>query len=837
MHINIPDLSMILLIGPSGSGKSTFARRWFKETEVVSSDHCRALISDSENDQFVTPAAFKLVHEIARLRLANGRRVVIDATSVEPEARASLVALAREMHVFAVAIVFDLPARVCIERNQQRQDRRLGPHVVQRQLGLLHKNLRHLREEGFRHVWTLRSETEVEAVDIQFNRMWTDRRDLLGPFDIIGDIHGCFEELCLLLERLGYVQTEGQWAHPAGRKVIFLGDIVDRGPGIVQVLRLVMGMVQSENALCVLGNHEQKLLKKLGGATPKLTHGLAETMAQLDAETPVFRSEVAAFLDKCISHYVLDKGQLVVAHAGMPEHMQGRSSGAVREFALYGETTGETDEYGLPVRYAWAADYRGRALVVYGHTPVVEASWENNTVCVDTGCVFGGKLSALRYPEREVISVPALQMYYAPLRPLQAAPVLKTDTLVDIEDLTGKLRIPTDTGPVISISAENAAAALEAISRFAIDPRWLIYLPPTMSPCETSQADGYLERPEQALEDYRREGQTHVVCELKHMGSRAVVVVCRDETVGKRRFGSAEIGKIYTRTGRAFFDTSREQALLLHLQKAITDAGSWERLKTDWLLLDCELMPWSLKAQELIRSQYAPVGAAAAAALPAAVSALQAASNRGVEMGVVLAQFKERAATIDGYNAAWARYCWETTGLAEIRLAPFHLLASEGQSWMKQDHGWHLAELARIIEKGAPILHPNRFREVDLSEASSVAAAVDWWEEMTAAGWEGMVVKPWEFTAQGSRGIIQPAIKCRGREYLRIIYGPEYTRPEHLQRLRQRALRSKRSLAIREFLLGAEGIARFVRGEPIGRVHPCVFGVLALESEPVDPRL
>jgi protein phosphatase len=275
----------------------------------------------------------------------------------------------------------------------------------------------------------------------------------------------------------------------------------------------------------------------------------------------------------------------------------------------------------------------------------------------------------------------------------------------------------------------------------------------------------------------------------------------------------------------------------LHLQKAITDAGTWERLKTDWLLLDCELMPWSLKAQELIRSQYAPVGAAAAAALPAAVSALQAAANRGVDMGVVLAQFKERAATIDGYNAAWARYCWETTGLEEIRLAPFHLLASEGQSWMKQNHGWHLAELARIIEKGAPILHPNRFREVDLSEASSVASAVDWWEEMTAAGWEGMVVKPWEFTVQGSRGIIQPAIKCRGREYLRIIYGPEYTRPEHLQRLRQRALRGKRSLAIREFLLGAEGIARFVRGEPIGRVHPCVFGVLALESEPVDPRL
>src|SRR5690242_3831317 len=234
------------------------------------------------------------------------------------------------------------------------------------------------------------------------------------------------------------------------------------------------------------------------------------------------------------------------SHAGMKEEMQGRGSGKVREFALFGETTGETDDFGLPVRLNWAGEYRGRAMVVYGHTPVAEPEWLNRTINIDTGCVFGGKLTALRYPEKELVSVPARRTYYEPLRPFldQAAPAApelsaqqQHDDLLDLEDVSGKRIIHTQLHRAVTIREENAAAALEVISRFAVDPRWLIYLPPTMSPCETSRREGLLEHPAEAFAYFRHAGVPRVVCEAKHMGSRAVVIVCRDAATAARRFG------------------------------------------------------------------------------------------------------------------------------------------------------------------------------------------------------------------------------------------------------------------------------------------------------------
>ena len=195
---------------------------------------------------------------------------------------------------------------------------------------------------------------------------------------------------------------------------MFLGDLVDRGPDSPGVLRLVMGMVAAGQALAVPGNHENKLIRALSGKNVQVSHGLAETLSQLAGEDDEFRRQVGEFCRGLVSHLVLDGGRLVVAHAGLKEAYHGRASGRVRSFALYGDTTGETDEYGLPVRYPWAADYRGRAMVLYGHTPVPEPDWVNNTLCLDTGCVFGGRLTALRYPEREIVSVPAERVWYEP---------------------------------------------------------------------------------------------------------------------------------------------------------------------------------------------------------------------------------------------------------------------------------------------------------------------------------------------------------------------------------------------------------------------------------------
>ncbi|MGW2204799.1 polynucleotide kinase-phosphatase [Streptomyces sp. NPDC001774] len=847
-RLPVTDLSLVVLIGASGSGKSTFAHRHFKPTEVLSSDFCRGLVADDENDQSASRDAFDVLHYIAGKRLEAGRLTVVDATNVQQEARRQLVQLARQYDVLPIAIVLDLPEEVCQARNAARPDRADMPrHVVQRHRRELRRSLRGLEREGFRKVHVLRSVEEVEAAEVVLEKRFNDLRHLTGPFDIIGDIHGCHSELETLLGRLGYVDGH----HPEGRTAVFVGDLVDRGPDSPGVLRRVMGMVAAGDALCVPGNHENKLGRWLKGRKVQETHGLAETIEQLGRESEEFRAEVGAFIDGLVSHYVLDEGRLVVCHAGLPEKYHGRTSGRVRSHALYGDTTGETDEFGLPVRYPWAEDYRGRAAVVYGHTPVPNTSWVNNTICLDTGAVFGGKMTALRWPERELVDVPAEKVWYEPARPLVTeAPGGHEGRPLDLADVHGRRIVETRQMGNVSVREENAAAALEVMSRFAVDPRLLAYLPPTMAPTATSKEDGYLEHPAEAFAQYRADGVERVVCEEKHMGSRAVALVCRDEETARERFGVTGVtGALHTRTGRPFFDDPEvTEQVLERLRTAITAAGLWDELAAanggsgagDWLLLDGELMPWSLKSAGLLRSQYAAVGAASRAVFPGALGALEQAAARGVSgVDALLAGQRERAADAEAFTEAYRRYCWPTQGLEGVRFAPFQILAVRGRSLAAVPHDEQLGWLDRMTDADPTgLLQRTRRLVVDTGDETSVRAGVDWWLEMTEAGGEGMVVKPLSALVRGAAGrLVQPGVKVRGREYLRIIYGPEYTRPENLERLRNRFLGHKRSLALREYALGLEALDRLADGEPLWRVHEAVFAVLALESEPVDPRL
>jgi protein phosphatase len=867
--IKIPELSLVVLVGISGSGKSTFAARHFRPTEVLSSDVFRGLVGDDENDQSVTAEAFEALHVVAAKRLAIGRLTVIDATNVQPEARRPLVTLAREQHVLPVAIVLDISEKICIERNAARADRAFGAAVIARQHAALTRSVRRLEREGFRRVFVLRGPAEVDAAQLARERAWTDRSESHGPFDIVGDVHGCDAELADLLDCLGYRQSaSGNREHAAGRTAVFLGDLVDRGPDTPGVLRTVMAMAEAGTALCVPGNHESKLLRALRGRDVKVSHGLAESLAQLAAEPEEFRARVTAFLDGLISHYVLDGGRLVVAHAGLRAEMHGRASAAVRAFALYGETTGETDEFGLPVRYPWAQDYRGKAAVVYGHTPVPAPAWVNNTICIDTGCVFGGRLTALRYPERELVSVPARRAHYEPARPLAAAlgdgvqPTASSTAepqasaaawpqagaraqpmaadphglLLDVADVLGRRGVETRLRGRVTIPAENATAALEVMSRFAIAPGWLIYLPPTMAPVPASARRGLLEHPEDALAAYRRDGLQRVVCEEKHMGSRAVAVICRTPATARDWFGADESGIVYTRTGRRFFtSTGMEGAVVGRLREAIAAAGLWEELG-DWAALDCEILPWSLKAEELIKSHYAAVGAAAVAGLNAAAQTLDTALARGLELAGIRDRTVQRLSAAESFVSAYRPYSWPVSSVDDIRLAPFQVLAGSTGNCFGRDHEWHMKAAERLAAAD-PLIMATRHLAVDLADSGANAAVTAWWEELTGAGGEGIVVKPAEPITRGLRGIAQPGIKCRGPEYLRIIYGPEYLLPGNLDRLRERNLGRKRSLAATEFALGLEALDRFVRRDPAFRVHECVFGVLALESEPVDPRL
>jgi protein phosphatase len=264
-------------------------------------------------------------------------------------------------------------------------------------------------------------------------------------------------------------------------------------------------------------------------------------------------------------------------------------------------------------------------------------------------------------------------------------------------------------------------------------------------------------------------------------------------------------------------------------------------------------MPWSAKAQELLKGQYAAVGTAATAALAECVTALESVSedrddertpgsktgdsSRDMDVTAVLAKFRLRRDLTGRYIDAYRQYCWPVESITDLRLAPFHLLATEGKVHADKDHEWHMETLAKICAEDDELLMATSYKIADVTDGDSESSITKWWEDLTGSGGEGMVVKPFDFLARGKRGLVQPALKCRGREYLRIIYGPEYTTAENLKRLRSRGLSAKRSLAMREFALGIEALERFVRREPLRRVHECVFGVLALESEPVDPRL
>ncbi len=760
--LTIPEPCLIALVGPSGSGKSTFAARHFKPTEVVSSDRCRGWVCDDETEQGVNEQAFAVVHAIVKARLSLAKSVVVDATNVQPESRAKLIELAREADLFAVAIVLDVPNHVCEGRNAARPDRNFGPHVIRNQANTLRRSLKDMKREGFKQVWILKPD-EIDDLEIRRTPLWTDRKFESGPFDIVGDVHGCMDELRELLAKLGYEpDAEGLPTHPQGRRLIFVGDLVDRGPDAVSVVELVRRLVASGRGFCVAGNHDEKLLKKLRGKDVRIAHGLAETLAQIEAlppdERPLFRSRAAAFLDSLVSHYVLDGGRLVVAHAGMKAEYQGRSSMRVRSFALFGDTTGEVDSFGLPVRHRWAQDYRGKALVVFGHTPVPEPDRLNNTINIDTGCCFGGALTALRYPENQTVSVPAHRVYAEPARPFldaekppEALDPRSGDDLLRIEDVTGKRIVATRLMGNLTIRAEQAGPALEVLSRFAADPRWLVYLPPTMAPCATSPGGPFLEHPAEAFQQYRQDGVSTVVCQEKHMGSRAVVVLMRDPEVAVRRFGldAPSLGVILTRTGRRFFDDEKvEAAMLERVAASMSASGLWGELAADWAVLDAELMPWSAKAAGLLKDQYAPVGAAGRADLSMLVEALCLASDRGVELGELVAEARERLAEIEGYIAAYGRYCWPTEGLSGLKLAPFHLLAAGSSTFFDRDHAWHMTTLARLAEADPALIVATPWKRVNLLDQADRDAATAWWVERTEAGMEGMVVKPLDFVAR-----------------------------------------------------------------------------------------
>ena len=873
--IALPDPSLVFLLGPRGSGKTSFARRFFDPSEVVSLDGCRKLVGDDGATQGANAAAMSLFYSIIEGRLDAGKLVVVDADNTNVETRRPLVSLARKHHLFAVAIALQIDERVCIERNASRDDCVVSPYEVKREVDAIRKAIEFHAREGIRDIHVLRDARDVDHAVVARHRLWTDKRDDHGPFDIIGDVHGCADELEALLELLGYRVT---WDDalplgvrvlaPAGRRVIFLGDLVDRGPRIVDSLRIAMSMVDAGSALCVPGNHEAKLLRKLRGRTVSITHGLAETLAELEQTTAAFRDEVACFIDRLVGHYVLDGGRLCVAHAGIKEGMQGRSSSAAREFGLYGDTTGETDDVGLPVRQDWAAEYHGRACVVYGHTPMLVAEWVNNTICIDTGCVFGGALTALRVPERELISVPAAKRYFDPRKPLALrmshATIAGESVPDDVPDLDAlrtcgvvKTRFHHD----VAVPAQQVFAVVEMLSRHCVDPRWLVYLPPVTSPVDASVRGGTLEHPEEAFAYYLRKGFSQVVCQAKHEGVRVVVVLCRDADVARSvfRVTDGRTGIVYTRTGRPFFETrEKEESFVERLRAAAQRANVFH-----------DHGPFVVFEADISTPNASPRAVADIAGNATMLDALSSAEARGIDIEMLRARLLRRHDRFTQYRHALTRSD-EQVHRNELRITPVQVLATDETVWLTRPFSDHQALFAAMAAADEQIFtiapsitvtlssppsprsiaqqcvagEGGRGGEVaggvrsGLGEVRSVGvgdAALALWETCVATGVEAMLVKPFAFQRAAPSGLVLPALLCRTPSALRLAHGPEFDVEENLVRLANRSLSALRCRVLNQFALGMEALSRFVEREPSSRVHVCTSAALALECENPEP--
>ncbi len=429
--VEVPRGALVLLVGARASGKTTFALRSFRPTEVVSEARLCAAISDRERDPAAASATRALLERVVEERLRRGLLTCVDADLLGEEARAPLLRLAARHHASVVALGLRLPAAVCLERLvlAPGEGRVAAAAAVREQATrALPAALAALRRRKRVRVVELAPEA-VERAQVRVVPLPCHREQEVGPFDVIGDVHGCAAELDALLERLGY-RADAGWRHPGGRRAVFVGDLVDRGPGNLAALARVIGMAEVGAAWCVLGNHDEKLRRWLEGRKVEVReHGLARTVAELEALAPAERAAFArralAFLADLPSHLVLDGGRLVVAHAGIEADMIGRAGSAVDAFTRYGDPTGETTPDGCPVRRDWALGYEGAACVVYGHTPTPRPRWRGRTLNVDQGCCFGGRLSALRWPEGEVVSVPALRTWVPPrggFRPATLAP-------------------------------------------------------------------------------------------------------------------------------------------------------------------------------------------------------------------------------------------------------------------------------------------------------------------------------------------------------------------------------------------------------------------------------
>ncbi|MBV7509419.1 polynucleotide kinase-phosphatase [Bacillus sp. sid0103] len=861
--IQLPHAGIVLLVGPSNSGKTTLINQLIQEqqvltSEVVSSDQFRVLVSDVEfidwnrrpkyeadalfNEyQQISKEAFEAMDYIIAKRCRLNKLTFIDATHLRDYEREKYLQMAKKYHVPAIAIVLNLAETELLRRDLERDFPR-GKNRIKQQYQHFKKTLRSIKKEGFRRCYIF-GEEELQVLNV--NRLGNPLLIDIGTgIDFIGDIHGCFEEFIEILSKLGYIENEeGYFIHPEGRKILSLGDVMSRGPRSIETMQFFQKHVTAGLAYMIDSNHGWKIARWLDGKNVKLAHGDENVKAEFDEyeikfgkeESERLKEQIRDLLLEAKPHYIIQKNGVNVAvavHAGIKDHYIGKQSPRISDFCRYGDTDG-IDENGKPIRKDWSMAHKSSELILWGHDPRQQPLLVNNTLNIDQGVVFGGSLTAFCFPERKFVSVNAKEDYANvtdnPLKEWESKRLAPPNIAKFLEGYS----VLTEQYGEITIYADSTKSALDDLSHYTLPLQQIVYLPPTMSPTpKPSSLEGYLEHPLEAFKYYQANGVDTMVVEKKHMGSRGILFLFKNKEAAKEYIGRETIGSIYTRNGRAFFKKNLEEQILQVLHNDLS--GYFEKYNTDFVLMDAEILPWNLKAKELIMNQYAHVGEMALIDRRKLKDHLEKAAENGKEVASWLEESDEKIHNAQVFNEVYQKYCWETEGLAGIQIAPFHTLAHSNETFFDMPHTWHM-EKNKEFSDLSDLFMETEYRVV--TDEDSMKAAIAWWEEMTEEGHEGFVVKPESFVARNKGKLLQPAIKVRGRKYLHIIYGIDYLQSENLARLKQRNVGKKQRNALKEFSLGVEALKRFVGRESLERYHECVLGVLALESDPIDPRL
>ncbi|MFJ7753650.1 polynucleotide kinase-phosphatase [Peribacillus muralis] len=863
MPIVLPYAGIVLLIGPSNSGKSTFLKSMIEKeeiapSEVIGSDDFRIMVSDIEfidwrdrakdeadslmdEYQAISGEAFSVMDAVIEARCRLNKLTMLDATNLHPDDRKRYIAIAKKHHVPIQAIVLDIPEEILLARDEGREHPR-GKRRIKQQCQTFKREKRNLKKEDFSSIYTIK---EAENLEVSRNTNPLEK-DIGYGIDIIGDIHGCHEELILLLEKLGYQKNqEGLYLHPEGRKFVSVGDVMSRGPESLKTMLFFHEHVQKAAAYMIDSNHGWKIARWLDGRNVTLNHGdekVEEDFKRYEEEhgsekTAEAKQALKEFLLQAPSHYVFTKNgvqTVICVHAGIRDGFIGKQSDAVSDFCRYGDTDG-FDERGKPVRKDWHISHKKSTLIIWGHDPKPQPLLINNTINIDQGAVFGGELTAFRYPERQVISVKASQNHSGddenPLKEWERNRLNPPN----IGTFINGYSVLTEKMGEIKVQQDIVKSAIDKLSHHTIPIEQLIYIPPTMSPTPSpSSAAHYLEHPREAIDYYRSNGIQTMIAEKKHMGSRAILFLFRDMEASKTYTGFESLGVIHTRTGRRFFDVETEERLVLRINQDLRESGYFEKYDTDYVLLDAEIMPWNLKAKELISRQYAHVSENAILDRTMLKDKLEMAALDNADIQGWLKEYELKLENAHTFKEVFQKYCWDIEDMDSIQIAPFHVLAHSGQAFFDKPHTWHM-ERNREFATCSSLFVQTEYKVI--TDEASEEEVISWWEEITTEGHEGIVIKPEFFIARNKGKLLQPAIKVRGRKYLNIIYGMDYLLPANLERLKNRNTGKKQKLALREFSLGIEGIQRYVKGESIERVHECVLGTLAMESDPVDPRL